>query len=142
MRCLFGSVLLLVGLTLTGCGSKADLSTPSGTVAAFQQAMENAQFDEAAHLFAFATSAEKKNPDWPEFSEGQRKLIIGELAKARAKELQGAAQKFLGAEYTLGAESISGETATVELMSAAGKKSVVKLVKEQDAWRLQRVPGL
>ncbi|MFW6155828.1 MAG: hypothetical protein ACOC7J_00800 [Armatimonadota bacterium] len=130
---------LLATLLLSGCGGRDTIAgdTPQETAEGFAEAMQAGDYGMAATGFDYATSARRQNPDWDNFGEHQRNLIVEELQEDRANEIRSLAGMFTG-EASVGdvQQRDSSATATV---SAGANTLILQMRQIEDQWLISNV---
>jgi|LSQX01.3.fsa_nt_gb hypothetical protein len=125
---LFGAVTLAAMMVCcTGCRKPG----PEVVAKNFVAAMSKGDLEQAARYWDFITYARRENPDWDTFGTSQRNLIVKELAKDQARELEFWRTYFPRA-CTVEEISIHGERAVATL--TGGRAGEIHLVHVDDAW--------
>jgi hypothetical protein len=131
--------MLLLTL-ISGCGGRSTIagSTPQQTAEGFVEAMQAGDYAMAATGFDYATNARRQNPDWDNFGEHQRNLIVEKLQEDRANELRSLAGMFSGGEASVGDVQQHDSSATTPI-SAGANTLMLQMRQIEDQWLISNV---
>jgi len=117
---------------LAGCGG----GSPKGVAKAFVAAMRDGDSARAAGYWDYITYARQENPDWDNIATGQRNLIIKELQKKRAQELE-YWQRYFPIGCKVSEIMVEGDSAIATI--ADGRANEVHLIKVDNGWYVNEV---
>jgi hypothetical protein len=129
----------LTGCVLVGCGSPKTIAkdSPKATAEAFVEAMKSGDYDAIAAGWDYEIAARRDSSSWDDIPPGERKLIIGKLEEAKAKEVEALGGMMTG-EVTVGEATVQGQRALVVL--TAGQVTVAMMLAEVDGvWKVLQV---
>lgn len=129
----------LAGCMLLGCGAPKTIArdTPKATAEAFVEAMKSADYDAVAAGWDYEIAARRDSSSWDDIPKGERKLIIGKLQEAKAKEVE-ALGGMMTAEVTVGDATVRGQRAFVPLAAAQITVGMM-LVQVDGVWKILQV---
>ncbi len=125
---------------LPGCGERSTIAgdTPQQTAAGFVEAMQAADYAMAATGFDYATNARRQNPDWDNFGEHQRNLIVEKLRGDRADQLRSLAGMFASGEASVGDVQQRDSSASATI-NAGANTLVLQMRQIEDQWLIASV---
>jgi len=128
---------LIVAITwgvigLVGCGG----GNPKKVANAFVAAMRDSNSTKAAQYWEYITYAREQNPDWDDIAKGQRNLIIKELQKKRAQELE-YWQRYFPIGCKVSEVMVQGDKAIAGLTDARANE--IHLIKVDNRWYVNEV---
>jgi len=123
-------------IMLTGCGGPASIArgTPRETAKAFVDAIQAADYDAIAKGWDYETYARSENPDWDELDRGKRKMIIDELQRQRADDVEALAGMLVG-EVHIGETQTEGDRATLQLGTGMVHLDMT-LINTEGVWKV------
>lgn len=129
---LVGLVAVAVGSIAGGCAKPG----PEAVARSFVDAMRKGNLEQAASYWDYITYARRENPDWDTFGTSQKNLIIKELAKDRARELE-FWRGYFPRSCSVGGVVVDGEEATATIIE--GRAGEIKLVNVDDEWYVSSI---
>ena len=121
---------------LWGCGRPRTIASesPRATAEAFVAAMKAGDHQSVVAGYDYEQTARTENPDWEQFPEGQRTLIIGRLQEAEAQKIEALAGMMAG-EVQVGSPTTEGDRASVPL-TIGPQTLTMHLIQVEGLWKV------